>query len=124
MEQTECSEKSAYKIQTPGNHPKESIQQAFDSLYMNKIIDCLAQYKVPAKLIRLIGLTLINTRATVKINNDYTEEYRVESGLKQGNPLSATLFGAVLDVIIKQLDLRGSISTNIIQCVLPMLLIH
>ena len=28
MEQTECSETSAYKIQTPGNYPKESIQHA------------------------------------------------------------------------------------------------
>ena len=27
MEQTECSETSAYKFQMPGNHPKESIQQ-------------------------------------------------------------------------------------------------
>jgi len=27
MEQTECSETSAYKIQTPGNHPKENIQK-------------------------------------------------------------------------------------------------
>ena len=26
MELTECSETSAYKIQTPGNSPKESIQ--------------------------------------------------------------------------------------------------
>ena len=26
MEQTECSETSAYKIQMPGNYPKESIQ--------------------------------------------------------------------------------------------------
>jgi len=26
MEQTECSETSAYKIQTPGNYPKESTQ--------------------------------------------------------------------------------------------------
>ena len=26
MEQTECSEMSAYKLQTPGNYPKESIQ--------------------------------------------------------------------------------------------------
>ena len=26
MEHTECSETSAYKIQTPGNYPKESIQ--------------------------------------------------------------------------------------------------
>ena len=31
MEQTECTETSAYKIQTPGNHPKERIQQK-DSL--------------------------------------------------------------------------------------------
>jgi len=28
MEQTECSETSAYKFQTPGIHPKESIQQS------------------------------------------------------------------------------------------------
>ena len=27
MEQTECSETSAYKIQTPGNYPEESIQE-------------------------------------------------------------------------------------------------
>ena len=27
MEQTECSETSAYKLQTPGNYPEESIQQ-------------------------------------------------------------------------------------------------
>jgi len=27
MEPTECSEMSAYKIQTPGNYPKESIQK-------------------------------------------------------------------------------------------------
>jgi hypothetical protein len=26
MEQIECPETSAYKIQTPGNHPEENIQ--------------------------------------------------------------------------------------------------
>jgi hypothetical protein len=29
MEQIECSETSAYKIQTPGNHPEENIQQIY-----------------------------------------------------------------------------------------------
>jgi hypothetical protein len=29
MEQIECSETSAYKIQTPGNHPEENIQQTY-----------------------------------------------------------------------------------------------
>ena len=28
MEQTECSETSVYKIQTPGNYPEESIKHA------------------------------------------------------------------------------------------------
>jgi len=28
MEQTECSETSVYKIQTPGNYPEESIQHS------------------------------------------------------------------------------------------------
>jgi hypothetical protein len=28
MEQTECSETSAYKTQTPGNYPEESIQHS------------------------------------------------------------------------------------------------
>jgi len=28
MEQIECSEMSAYKIQTPGNYPEESIQNS------------------------------------------------------------------------------------------------
>jgi hypothetical protein len=28
MEQAECSETSAFKLQTPGNHPEESIQQS------------------------------------------------------------------------------------------------
>ena len=29
MEQTECFETSAYKIQTPGNYPKENTQDTF-----------------------------------------------------------------------------------------------
>ena len=82
---------------------------AFDSLYRNKIVECIVQYKVPAKLIRLIELTVVNTTARIKINYEYAGEFKLESGVKQGNPLSATLFHVV--VIVKQLDLRGNIST-------------
>ena len=31
MEQTECSETSTYKLQTPGNYPKESYQKKKES---------------------------------------------------------------------------------------------
>jgi dolichyl-phosphate-mannose--protein O-mannosyl transferase len=36
MEQTERSETSAYKLQMPGNYPKESIQQNVTSYPYNK----------------------------------------------------------------------------------------
>jgi len=36
---------------------------AFDSVYRNKLIECLKKFDVPDKLIRLIALTLIQTRA-------------------------------------------------------------
>jgi len=46
MEQTECAETSAYKIQMPGNYPKESTQhsehgESLKSLYIhaNNIIN-------------------------------------------------------------------------------------
>ena len=38
MEQTECSETSAYKIQTPGNYPEESIQHSEHGESLKSII--------------------------------------------------------------------------------------
>ena len=40
MEQTECSETLAYKIQTPGNYPEESIQQNV-LLFASAIFCCI-----------------------------------------------------------------------------------
>jgi hypothetical protein len=46
---------------------------AFDSLYRNKLIECLMKFDVPDKLITSITLISIHTRARVKINKDITE---------------------------------------------------
>jgi ribose 5-phosphate isomerase len=90
--------------------------QAFDSVNKNKIIECLKQYRIPIKIIRLIGLTFINTTARVKINNEISEEFRVESGVKQGDPLSAALYSIVIDSVLKKMDLRRNISARLKQC--------
>jgi hypothetical protein len=50
------------------------------------------------------------------IGNQFTNEFRIISGVKQGDPLSATLFNIVIDNVLKQLDLKGNISTWIKQC--------
>ena len=48
----------------------------------------------------MIELTLINTKARVKINNEYTIEFKVQSGIKQGDSLYATLFSVAEHVIL------------------------
>ena len=78
--------------------------QVFDSVNRNRIIECLTEYEVPNKLITLIGLTIQNVTAKVKIGNYYSNELKIVTGVKQGDPLSATLFSILIDDIIKQLD--------------------
>jgi hypothetical protein len=89
---------------------------AFDSVCRNKLIECLKEFDVRDKLIRLIALTLKHTRTRVKINKDYTEEFIVKYGDKQGDPLSATLFSLVIDTILKQMELKGNITTHLKHC--------
>jgi hypothetical protein len=71
---------------------------------------------VPAKLIILIALTLMDTKAIVKVNNEYCSKFEVHKGVKQGYPLSATLFSVAIDVIIRKLDTRRNISIRSKQC--------
>jgi len=90
--------------------------QTFDSVYRDKIIKCLNNYEIPSKLLKLIAKTLQDTKARVKVNKNYKEKFEILTGAKQGGPLSATLFSIVTDDILKQLELRGNISTRLKQC--------
>ena len=74
------------------------------------------KYEVPSKLIKLTARTLQDTKARVKVNHYYTEKFEITTGVKQGDPLSATLFSTVTDDILKQLELRGNISICLTQC--------
>lgn len=73
---------------------------------------------VLAKLLILIELILINSWARAKINNKYTEKFKVESGVQQGDLPSAALYSVEVDIIFKQLDLRENIS-KVSNSVLP-----
>jgi len=92
--------------------------QAFDSVYKDKTIQCLntRKYNIPSKLIKLIAKTLQDTKVRVKVNQNYTEKFEILTGVKQDDPLSATLFSIVIDDILKQLELRSNISTHLKQC--------
>jgi uncharacterized protein YcgL (UPF0745 family) len=58
----------------------------------------------------MLSITLIIVRTRVKINNDYTEEFKVESAVKY--QILYLQLSAGADAMLKQLDLRGNISTH------------
>jgi len=49
----------------------------------------------------------------VKINNELTGKFDVQTGVKQGDPLSATLFSIAMDPILNKMELRVNISTRL-----------
>ena len=63
MEQTECSETSAYKIQTLGNYPEESIQLIFLVTFSKML-----KYLIWGKSVHEIFLVLIYVRGWVNIS--------------------------------------------------------
>jgi hypothetical protein len=54
--------------------------QAFDSIDRNKVMKSLKYCDVPIKLISLIALTLADTKATMKVNNEYSSKFEVHKG--------------------------------------------
>jgi hypothetical protein len=40
-----------------------------------------------------------------EINNEFTDKFDVQTGVKQGQPLSATLFSIAMDCILKKMEL-------------------
>jgi hypothetical protein len=92
------------------------FKQAFDSVDIQKIIQIL-QEMIANKLVRLIKITIQNTEASVKIENLTSKPFLFSSGVRQGDPLSATTFHLITDLVIKKLNLRGDIGLKLMQTI-------
>src|SRR5215469_2657942 len=75
------------------------FKQAYDSINRKKFVLILEEFKIPRKLINLIGMTLRNTTGRVKAQNMMTEEFAINKGLRQRNALSTQLFNVVLEKV-------------------------
>jgi hypothetical protein len=87
--------------------------QALDTVHRTAAIKSLKQFRIPTKLQNLITLTLQNMTAQVRVNNDLTEAIDINRGVWQGDPLSALLCSMVVDTVMRNLDIRGNISTRL-----------
>ena len=66
----------------------------------------LEEFKIPRKLINLIGMTLRNTTGRVKVQNMMTEEFALNRGMRQGVALSTQLFSVVLEKVMRHIQIN------------------
>ena len=71
--------------------------------------------KSPLKLIRLVKMTMKNTRPSVRVTNKLSNSFTFNAGVRQDDGLSTTLFILALHYGFQKIDQRGTIFTKLSQ---------
>lgn len=79
------------------------FNKAFDSLDHDSIWKALESQGVEAKYIRLIRNIYSKSMGQIKLERT-GEEFPIQRGVRQGDPISPKLFSAVLEMIFRNLE--------------------
>lgn len=80
---------------------------AFDTIDRSKMRRALKKLAIPNKLIKLQQLCLQNSKAKIKFQGTISDEVNINRGVKQGDPISPTLFNLVLEHVLREAKLNG-----------------
>jgi hypothetical protein len=94
------------------------FKQAYDSVDRKKLYETMLEFGIPYKLVRLSAMTLANSRSCIRVEGDISDDFRVESGLRQGDGLSNILFNIALEKVIRSMQVNpgGTIYNRMTQC--------
>ena len=97
------------------------LQKAFDSVNRDLLILKLKRLGLGGKLLSAIQCVYSNPIAKVSVNELKSDAFKLDSGVKQGDPLSPTLFGLFINDLvsdINELNMGIDISNDIVLSVL------
>ncbi|KAM9941468.1 hypothetical protein ACTFIT_008014 [Dictyostelium discoideum] len=83
--------------------------KAFDSISHDSIKRTLIHIGIPIKLINLIHKLLSDPQAKISINGKTTRKFDIKRGVKQGDPISATLFVIVIEILARTINADNTI---------------
>jgi len=64
------------------------------------------------KLVQLISVTMAGSKATVRVDTQYTPAFPITNGVRQGHALSSVLFDLILEAIFQKMNVTGYIGTK------------
>ena len=83
------------------------LEKAFDSVEYDVLLEHLFRIGVNGKFWLLMKNWYSKSISVVKLDNQFSECFPVNRGVKQGSVLSPTLFIIVIDSLLKHLDTTG-----------------
>lgn len=83
------------------------FRQAYDSIIRGKLFEAMREIRMPTKIIRLVSMTLKDTKCMVKIEGALTGDFVVNQGLRQGDILSTILFNIALEKVMRRVDVSN-----------------
>jgi sorting nexin-29 len=80
------------------------FKQAYDSIKRSSLWQVMIELEILAKLMRLVKVCVQNSKCKVKFNSVMSEDFPVETGLRQGDALSPILFNIAMESMVKKVQ--------------------
>lgn len=73
--------------------------------------NAMAELSIPRKLIQLVKTCVKGCKSRVRVDNQLSEPFEINSGLKQGDALSPLLFNVILEKAIRAAQIKTELLT-------------
>ena len=83
----------------------QSVQYSFIDFHRDTLWECMKEFKIPTKLINISKTCVQKTIRVVRIEGTLLSFFENKTGLKQGDPLSPTLFNLTLQKVIQSIKM-------------------